>query len=452
MNGTMFFHEKNKLDTIDDVLNIEPEELYALVKNNDTLGNKVYDDLFYMPAYTGEFLTEMKHLALIKCNLITLLANDKKFNKTTKFLIEKYDIEAVNSEKISLLMIASRTGNEELFKFLIEKKTNLDSQTTCGTTALMILSSCPNMENSLKFADLLIKAGANLDLHNIAERTALSICTSSLFYKPKFSIKMMELLIDAGTKSIDTPDLADNWTPLMTATYCYASVEAMKLLIDAGANLNFQDNFGRSPLKIAACYLKTESSIDKTKFLIDAGANLDLQDKKSNGGTVLIDILHGCYFNIKNQNKKIKLLIEAGANLNLPNNYGRTPLMEASGYSATIFELIDIVELLIESGAKMDLQDNEGLTALMINAHNFKLNSSMETIKLLLKKNANLYLQNKKGKTAYTLCKNKEARLYISQFVMLKVEKIRELSMNRMKEAFSVYNIAGNVFLYLHPK
>ena len=77
--------------------------------------------------------------------------------------------------------------------------------------------------------------------------------------------------------------------------------------------------------------------------------------------------------------------------------------------------------------------------------------SSNETVKLLIDAGANLDLKNEDGFTAYQLG-NKEAKKLLNEFVMLKVWKIRELSTNKMYDAFSVYNIAGNVFLFLKPK
>ena len=83
------------------------------------------------------------------------------------------------------------------------------------------------------------------------------------------------------------------------------------------------------------------------KLLIEAGANLDIQD--NGGNTALI----GASYN--NRPEVVKLLIESGANIDVQNNSGCTALILASYRNH-----IEVVKLLIEHFADEFIIDNDG--------------------------------------------------------------------------------------------
>jgi len=95
-------------------------------------------------------------------------------------------------------------------------------------------------------------------------------------------------------------------------------------LIALGTNLDWQDedNYNFTPLHWAAFYGKVEF----VRILIDARANLDLQDE--DGETPL----HGA--TIKGNEEIARILIDAGANLNPQDNKGRTPLHVVAIYGS----------------------------------------------------------------------------------------------------------------------
>lgn len=70
------------------------------------------------------------------------------------------------------------------------------------------------------------------------------------------------------------------YTPLMAAV-CGGHVEAVKLLVSAGVDLNKADEVGGTPLLVAAL----DGSLELVKLLVEAGAQKDLADK--NGFTPL---------------------------------------------------------------------------------------------------------------------------------------------------------------------
>jgi ankyrin repeat protein len=128
------------------------------------------------------------------------------------------------------------------------------------------------------------------------------------------------------------------------------------------------DSRGQTPLMIAAAF----GSYDAMKLLIDGGA--DVKAMSASGLTAL----HLCAGDIK----KVRLLLDHGADVNVRSQMGRTPLLVAAytnGASET-------VKLLLSKGADVNTSDATGLTPLIAAA---SVNDAL-TAKLLLDHAANI--------------------------------------------------------------
>ena len=84
-------------------------------------------------------------------------------------------------------------------------------------------------------------------------------------------------------------------------------------LIVLGANLDWQDDYGRTALHYCAQY----DHLDIARILIDAGADVNIQH--SRGWTPL----H--IFTFYNHLEIVRMLLDAGADKTIPNNEGRLP-------------------------------------------------------------------------------------------------------------------------------
>lgn len=124
-------------------------------------------------------------------------------------------------------------------------------------------------------------------------------------------------------------------------------VKVATALAEHGANLDFQDKDGCTPLMRAS----ENNLVEMVAFLVEHGANIDLQDK--DGHTPLMKVCKTGHADI------VAYLIEHGATKDFQDNCGCTPLMIASNYSH-----MEIVNYLVEQGANLDVQDNKGNTAL----------------------------------------------------------------------------------------
>jgi len=84
-------------------------------------------------------------------------------------------------------------------------------------------------------------------------------------------VEMVKLLLERGVNP-NTPSIAVGYTPLMQ-TASSANLELVKLLVDAGADLNAEDQHGRTALDDAEMYThSSESHRTVVAFLKERGA------------------------------------------------------------------------------------------------------------------------------------------------------------------------------------
>ena len=120
----------------------------------------------------------------------------------------------------------------------------------------------------------------------------------------------------------------------------------MKLLLDAGVNVNSGAKIGDTPLYFAVfsgCGAKkgeTEALVATVDALVTAGA--DLKRRDDNGNTILTSAAQMC------GPKIVARLIAAGADVNAASNTGITPLG-----MALLMHRADSAEVLVAKGARL---------------------------------------------------------------------------------------------------
>lgn len=122
--------------------------------------------------------------------------------------------------------------------------------------------------------------------------------------------------------------------------------EVIKKHIKAASNINEKEKMGgSSPLISAALFGKTEIAI----MLIEAGADLNIQN--NDGSTALITAAFFCRPQI------VKLLLEKGADKTLKNNYGQTAYDAVSGSFESVKPSYEALgKMLQPMDLKLDLQ------------------------------------------------------------------------------------------------
>jgi uncharacterized protein len=143
----------------------------------------------------------------------------------------------------------------------------------------------------------------------------------------------------SDTKSSIAPPDIDIHTAVVTG-----NKEALQQHIKAGTNLNERDPFGgSSPLISAAVFGKTEEA----KILIDAGADLNFQN--NDGSTALHSAAFFCRPEI------VQMLLDKGANKNITNKFGATPYMSVAGPFEAMKPTYDMMgKVLGPMGLKLD--------------------------------------------------------------------------------------------------
>src|SRR4051812_4056762 len=138
--------------------------------------------------------------------------------------------------------------------------------------------------------------------------------------------------------AVKTPDV-DIHTAVVTN-----NLEALKQHIAAGTNLNEKDPFGgSSPLISASVFGKPEAA----KLLIDAGADVNFQN--NDGSTALLTSAFFCHPDI------VKMLLDKGADKAIKNKYGQTAYESVAGPFSQVKEAYDMMgQVLGPMGLKLD--------------------------------------------------------------------------------------------------
>ncbi|MFF2793806.1 ankyrin repeat domain-containing protein [Lysinibacillus xylanilyticus] len=198
-------------------------------------------------------------------------------------------------------------------------------------SALFILTGCNDRgeEEHMKLqSDNLIQAVENNDLE-----------------------KVQEILQDSSYPINETNDKGE--TPLLIATH-ENYIEVAKLLIEAGADINLQDNIKDSAYLYAGAQGKTEI----LKYMIEhAEPNQNIVNRY--GGNALIPAAEKGHLN----NVKL-LLLDGKADIDHQNNFGYTALIEAVALTDGSVLYQQIVQELLAHNANKELHDNSGKTAL----------------------------------------------------------------------------------------
>lgn len=174
-------------------------------------------------------------------------------------------------------------------------------------------------------------------------------------------------------------------------------IGVVKLLIERGANVDFQCELGITPLMNAF-------NPDICKLLIENKANVDLQS--GSGETALIRM---------SQNRcdqSVQLLIDNGADLEIYDDKVETALLKSYGN-------INTLEVLLKAGANINHQDCKGNTALLLASYHGKTDS----VYFLINSGASLDIKDNGGNTALLNSVNPIIDSYIDEIVKLLVEK-----------------------------
>ena len=156
------------------------------------------------------------------------------------------------------------------------------------------------------------------------------------------------------------------------------SIELVKKIILAGADVNTRNKYGETPLTISLM----DDNRELAAYLIDVGAHVNTRSDR--GITPLRIAVHG-----RNNGVMIKLLLDSGADANVPDKEGTTPLMIALQRENNL----EVVNLLLNGGADVMATDKRGRKAEDYLSY-FEFKKIRELIKLLTRRGEIAISQN----------------------------------------------------------
>ncbi len=191
--------------------------------------------------------------------------------------------------------------------------------------------------------------------------------------------RAIEKLLRANPALANGPD-AGGSTALHHAA-AYATPAIMKMLLDAGADVEAGNRFGQKPLHWAF------ANREQVSLLLERGANVNGQAHDGRTALYLAASQH-------NSADVLELLLAKGADPNLATTNGRTPLMAASAGGE-----VAMMRKLIDRKANVNVSSGTGSVALMDAA----ASRSSVAVTLLLAHGADANAKTKRNQTALAM-------------------------------------------------
>ena len=231
---------------------------------------------------------------------------------------------------------------------------------------------------------LLLESGADLTDSVTNDRQ------TALFSAVEFAqLEVIKVLVDHGA-SVNR--LGNKLIPPLTQTIytawmtnCEAAVATARLLLDRGADIDFQ---GGLHTQQASALMEAAQSgcVPLVELLLTRGADVDL--RLDDGSTAL---LMAC-----GENPRIfRLLVDYGADLEDRDSYGNSSLLKVSGDDSLSEEPEDTVRMLVNLGADIHSRNDLGETALFKAA----TNGYHRIIQVLTEYGADIHARSKRGRS-----------------------------------------------------
>jgi uncharacterized protein len=308
------------------------------------------------------------------------------------------DPNTKNPEGETPLMAAARAGKIDAAKRLIQAGADVNAKETFGGQSALMWAAAQGQGQMVKF---LVEAGADMNARGIVRQWERKVITEPrpkdmnkggftplLYAAREGCVECVKHLIAGGADlNLEDPDRV---TPLNMALL-NLHFEVARELINAGADLDKWDLYGRSPVYMAAdvstlpvkgngamAVIPSEDSVtalDIAKLLLEKGANPNIQLKRRppyrdvpqdrGGDTILAQgatpLLRAAR---AGDAPLVELLLKHGALVDLPSKEGVTPLMAAAGveFGARVTRgrnrtdegVLATLKLLVDAGANVN--------------------------------------------------------------------------------------------------
>jgi ankyrin repeat protein len=288
------------------------------------------------------------------------------------------DIDLTGYRNVSPLGMALQNWHFDTAAYLVEAGASLDTWDWWGRTPLYLAVDM----NTLT-------AAGRYDLPSTDKTTALELVEMILARgaNPDIQIKILPPYRESSDRGCDSM-LTTGATPLLRAAKTF-DVDSMKLLLAHGARLDLPNREGVTPIMAAAGYGSvecdirgygpgiphytqpgvSEASIAALQILIDAGANLDDRSTGGRRGAGQTALFGAAFWG---WNDVVKFLVDKGAKIDIADPEGRTAVDAAlgraggheRGSSIVVFQdTADLLQELCAAQANCDLADPDKPTS-----------------------------------------------------------------------------------------
>ncbi|NWH80756.1 ASB3 protein, partial [Piaya cayana] len=268
-----------------------------------------------------------------RCSVVGLAVREGNVKMLRKLIKQGYSVDVQDNRGWMPIHEAAAHNVSECLRVLVHAASSddyINSKTFDGLSALHLSAR----HGSLESLHVLLEAGADPNQVTTEETTALFLAVEN------GHTDIIKFLIQHGA-NVKGPHSWSGWNSLHEASF-QGYTEIMKILLEKGACKECKDNFGITPLFVAAQYGKLES----LRLLVSHGAEVNCQ-AKDKATPLLIAAQEG-------HTECVELLLSKGADPNLycNNDNWQLPIHAAAqmGHKRILELLIPITDRICDKG------------------------------------------------------------------------------------------------------
>jgi ankyrin repeat protein len=288
----------------------------------------------------------------------------------------EYRVSADDGSQLFPIHLAARQGTASVLRTLVAHGCDVNAKTEAGETALML---CAMLGHEECFRELLL-GGADLGAVNRAGQTVVEIMDASS-HRLTLHRVIWEVILSGKLLHSSNIDLFS----VLHFVARYGGTKVMeKILEQKNVNLNLQDRDRFSALMVAARY----GNVEALKVLLFAGASISIRNSEGETAAMLAD-----RFGHKEAYEQV--LVDA-----LLCDALRDADFKALHFAAKRGNL-EALAYLLKQGSLVNAWDEDGYTPLMLSVRE----GHIEACKLLLSFGADCYLANSRGEMALSIAR-----------------------------------------------
>ncbi len=298
----------------------------------------------------------------------------------TYFLMLIASVASAAEDGKSKFQRAVLSGKHAHVEVMLKSGFNADTLYERGETALMMAATY----RLSRITELLLKYGADVNKKNSSGKTALmNACGHGTDYVKKSTtaadkLATVKILLDAGA-DVNAQEKTTYWTPLIYAASDgkNTNIETIELLVNSGADANHKGRYGETALIKAAYVLR----YDIVSYLVSKGIDINAVNTVAQGENALFAALEGSTGEAVHFDKrKINEVLESKAKiirLLLKNKIdtGYRNKLQENAVHLTVKFFDDTapatLRLLKQFGADFNLKDHMGKTPISIVNSNY---------------------------------------------------------------------------------